>query len=68
MNTLDYSYDPLMDVFTIEGVKYSGDMLRTMPKPREDQLLRIVKNEDGVVTFQTYRVNLAEFEAWQKER
>lgn len=68
MKKLDYSYDGMKDEFMIEGVRYSGELLRSMPFPRKDQLYRIVKNKDGLVTIQTYRVDLDEFEKWQKER
>ena len=68
MNKLDYSYDAEKDIFTIEGVKYSGEFLRIMPIPRQDQLLRVVQNQNGVITFNSYRINLEEFEKWQAER
>jgi hypothetical protein len=63
---LEYEYDKAMDVFTVEGIRYSGELLRTGLQTRPDTLLRIVKNEDGIVVVQSYRVNLEDFERWHQ--
>jgi hypothetical protein len=64
---LDYRYNPETDVLTIEGVHYSGALLRAMPFPKTDRLFRVLKNQDGLVTIKTYRVDMDAFEKWQKD-
>jgi hypothetical protein len=46
---LSYSYDEDNDVLTIEGVKYAGDIFRTLGLAPVGTTIRIEGREDGVV-------------------
>jgi len=54
--SLEYSYDEETDIITIEGVKYSAGLFKSLPFPSDpDTWLRIISNEDGVITTETHR-------------
>lgn len=48
---LVYSYDVTRDLFTIEGIVYSGELLRYMGHGDVDRWFKIVTRQDGVVTI-----------------
>ena len=52
--TLDFEYDELRDIMTIEGMKYSGELFKAFAEGGlpVGEHLKIIKREDGVVTFQ----------------
>lgn len=54
---LNFDYDLSVDILTIEGVKYSGDLFRHLgfEPSAEDQAFQIVKREDGALTIRTAR-------------
>jgi hypothetical protein len=55
MFKLSFTYDPVADILTVEGVKYSGDLFRAFAfgATPPGQALRVVnKSEDGTVTIQ----------------
>ena len=45
------SYDPVADVATIHGVKYSGELFRHLGLGPVGSAIRIVSRDDGVVTL-----------------
>lgn len=47
---LEYSYDSMTDTFTVEGVRWSGLMLRKIAHDDLDRWIKIVQRTDGVVT------------------
>lgn len=50
---LDFSYDEERDVFMIEGVKWSGELLRAVGVNGVPvgSIIKIDKRDDGIVTF-----------------
>jgi hypothetical protein len=46
---LNFSYDSIKDILTIEGVKYFGALFRTLALPDDGSLYRLIQNKDGVV-------------------
>jgi hypothetical protein len=67
--TLDFSYDKDTDVLTVEGIRYHGDIFRTMAiGPVPGQLLQILKRDDTVVWIKTHIVDEACFEAFMKRQ
>lgn len=51
---LDFSYDESTDILTIEGVKWSGDLLRKMCTELPlGKWFRMVERADGVITIGT---------------
>jgi hypothetical protein len=48
---LTYEYDEAKDVMTIEGVRYSGFLLRQLGAIPVGKLIRIVSRDDGVLTL-----------------
>lgn len=56
MNQLEYSYDEASDIFTIEGTKYSGDLLRMLGKDLpEKQFFQLLRREgDGTIILKRY--------------
>lgn len=51
---LKFEYDPRIDVLTVEGVRYSGEAFRDLALAKAGTCLQIVRNEDGVITFQMW--------------
>lgn len=50
---LNYSYDPYSDVMTIEGQKFSGELLRFLASsPPIGVLFRVISNVDGDCGFE----------------
>lgn len=62
--TLDYLYDEAQDIFTIEGVRYSGELLRTGMQTRPNTLLRIVKRGKSHADWNKQE----ELKKWQRQR
>lgn len=48
-------YDFITDVWTIEGVKYSGNLMRHFGYGK-DELFKIIKRENGVITIEKINV------------
>ncbi len=49
--SLTYSFEPApVDVMTIEGIRYSGELFRSFGIAPIGALLRIVNRQDGVIT------------------
>jgi hypothetical protein len=51
---LQFSYDAIRDVLTIEGVQYSGGLFREFGLGPLNRPLKIIKREDGLVTVQIF--------------
>ena len=49
----DPRYEPWNDEFCIFGVRYTGELFRSLAKDgiAEDQWFRVIKREDGVITI-----------------
>ena len=69
------SYDSASDILTIEGIQYQGDLFRALGSfpIREDEVFRIVRREDQLVTIRSARgaAVMAAFEQaliWRPER
>ena len=52
--TLDFEYDGRIDLVTIEGIKYSGELFRAFAVGglAVGEHLKIIEREDGVITLQ----------------
>jgi hypothetical protein len=51
VKALAYTYDRETDVMTIEGIRYSGALLRELGVLPVGKLIRVVAREDGVLTL-----------------
>jgi hypothetical protein len=49
---LNFSYDPVIDVLTIENVSYSGELFRRLAQPDDGALYRLRQNENRVVIIE----------------
>lgn len=54
---LKVEYNPSLDILTVEGIAYHGYVFRSLGLSplRADEVFRVVKREDGIVTLQSYR-------------
>jgi len=68
VGTLAYSYDRVADVMTIEGVKYSGELLRQLGVIPVGSLIRVVGRQDGVLTLRVVIDKTKEDEEHERER
>lgn len=50
MSRLRISYDEAEDILTIEGIRYSGSLLRSLGNELPGSWLRILGRKDGVIT------------------
>ena len=48
---LQFSYDETNDVLTVEGIRYSGELFRTLGFGAIGSVLRLVERKDGVVVM-----------------
>ena len=56
MSTIRFWYDPVEDVLTIEGVKYSGELFRTFGVCHPGTAFRVEeRRQDGVLVLTTLR-------------
>jgi hypothetical protein len=50
---MQFAYDPVDDVLTIEGIRYSGDLFRYFAlETPPGRWIRILKREDGRITLE----------------
>lgn len=52
---IELSHDPATDVVTIDGYKFSGDLLRQMTASPLGVRFRIIERKDGCITVGTER-------------
>jgi phage baseplate assembly protein gpV len=48
MPSLEISYDQAADVLTVEGVRYAGELFRTLAFPNTSRLYRFLRAADDV--------------------
>jgi len=54
---LSVSYDAQQDVLVVDGIAFSGQVLRAFARPDMLRVLRIVKREGDLVTVQQSRID-----------
>lgn len=51
MTSLSFSYDPFLDILTVEGKRYSGELFRKgLTETPEGMCFRLVKDGDTFIT------------------
>lgn len=55
-HNLHVTYAAYADVLTIEGVKYTGELFRKLGFCAEGSIFKVIKREDGVLTFKQLKV------------
>jgi hypothetical protein len=56
MKALDYNYDALKDVITIEGINYSGEIFRLWAKELPLGVwFKIIRRDNGKITIEHSR-------------
>jgi hypothetical protein len=48
---LSIDYDSAADILTIEGIRYAGDVFRTLAQPPDEFLYQLGQQEDGLVVI-----------------
>lgn len=64
---LSISYDRTSDVLMIDGVRYAGDLFRTMGIGPTGRPIIVTRKEDGVVTLFTFELTESGIAAAQEE-
>lgn len=60
--SLRFEYDGASDVFTIEGIRYDGHLLRTFGIAQPGAAFRVEANAEGVLTLRDVREDLERVE------
>ena len=60
----DCHYNPILDTYTIMGIKYSGELLRSFADGPFNHPFIIVSREDGYVTIEDYPQKSKECDGW----
>lgn len=50
-------YDPLTNIYTINGVRYSGYIFSSLGFMKYNQLFMLIERKDGVITIKEIRNN-----------
>lgn len=53
---LEFSYDPLRDILTIEGMLYSGYLFRSLATLKPGSRFEIIERQNGLITCRALEV------------